>query len=1014
MTGIGNVANGNNGQRPISLRVLGLGVATIALMVGTQSAYAQTTGPVQDAVEGADEIIVTGSRIRRDAVESTVPLVVIDFDQFDEIGTTDLAEALTELPGVEEGISQRNSNNFIQTSGLSTISLRRLGDDRTLALINGKRAVSNSGNADRVSVSTIPAGLVERTEITTGGLSAIYGSDAIAGVVNFMIEDDFTGFETDARYSTPEASGGEEFRLNATYGTEAMDGRAYFLIGGTYRDEKMIMADATRPNSILPISFDDPSFSNNDSFADQPNQPGCRPEPANNDFHCFLGNRSSFTPGGVFEGGDAWNVGGVWFNDRSLQPSDRTGSSDFFSDVDGYNFRPDRTLSGSREILNLGATARYDFTPDLTGSLTALYSSVESNTIGGFQNVSGTTRYGLLDADSVGNISSSHPLIPVEVEETRSGSVSFSRRFVEVGQNQRINERDTIRLMSDLKGSLSDNFDFELYGTYGYFKQEQQNPNEINLARLSAALDVETVSGNIQCSDADRRAEGCVPINIFGENSITADAADYIRYNGFGEQSRTQYSAGGYVTGDLAQFGPHTLQAVFGAEFRREEQSTTGDPDGDSIGGLDGDPTTNDVFQTTLATFPSVLSSYDVVEAFGELKLPLSDNFTAEAAARIANYTTVGTVYSWNLASTWRPTPNLNFRANLAKAQRAPSLTEFFSPARTDSDGLNDPCSGLLADGTGITGISGDGSANADLAIVTANCLSEPGIQAYFADPEQDPDFDPPGSVNGPNSGNPNVREETASTLTLGVGYRPEWFDGLTLVVDYFRINIDDAITSISTQNTVSLCYSASDFPNNRFCDVITRNPETGFITEVINFQENLNEENVEGIDVTLNYEFALPKIPGEFDLRLNYSHYLEDEVVFEGIGGEEITTTSLGEIGSADDEFRATMSYDLDKFRLRYTLLFEEGGVDDPINDPDPSFERYFKTGDEFFHRIYARYDFGADDRYRIYGGVNNIFDNFGPILPSGLDNGSSYNIVSDLGDIVGREFYAGVRVRF
>lgn len=996
-----------------TLKTLTLGVATFALLPIHGAALAQTSSSSPETA-AEDEVIVTGSRIRRDAVESTVPLLTIDFQQFDEIGTTDLAEALTELPGVEEGVAQRNSNNFIQTSGLSTISLRRLGDDRTLALINGKRAVSNSGNADRVSVSTIPAGLVEATDITTGGLSAIYGSDAIAGVVNFRLEDDFTGFEADARYSTPEASGGEEFRLNATYGVETEDGRGYFLLGGTYRDDNMIMADSTRPESILAVEFDDPSFSSNDAFANEPNQPGCRPEPANNDFHCFLGSFSGFTPGGVFEGGDAWNVGGVWFNDQSLQPSDRTGSADFFGDADGYNFRPDRTLSGEREIINIGATGRYDFTPDLTGSLTALFSSVESNTLGGFQNVSGTTRYGLLDANSVGNISSSHPFIPPEVEETRSGSVSFARRFVEVGQNQRINDRDTIRLMGDLTGTLNENFDFELYGTYGYFKQEQQNPNEINLARLSAALDVETVGGVVQCSDADRRAEGCVPINIFGEGSITTQAADYIRYNGFGEQSRTQYSAGGYITGDLIDIGSRTIQAVFGAEFRREEQNTDGDPDGDLIGGLDGDPTTDDVFQTTLATFPSVESSYDVVEAFGELKLPVTDTFTAEVAGRIADYTTVGTVYSWNVASTWRPTPNLNFRANFARAQRAPSLTEFFSPARTDSDGLDDPCSGLLADGTGITGIAGDGAANADLAVVTRNCLSEPGIQAYFANPENDPDFDPPGSVNGPNSGNPNVREETADTITLGFGYRPEWFDGLTLVVDYFRINIEDAITSISTQNTVSLCYSAQDFPNNRFCDVITRNPETGFVTEVINFQENLNEENVEGIDVTVNYEFELPSVPGDFDLRLNYSHYIEDEVLFEGIGGEEIRTSSLGEIGSADDEFRATMSYDLDNFRLRYTLLFEEGGVDDPVNDPDPTFERFFRTGDEFFHRIYARYDFGPDNQYRIYGGVNNIFDNLGPVLPSGLDNGDTRNIVSDLNDLTGREFYAGVRVRF
>ena len=163
-----------------------------------------------------------------------------------------------------------------------------------------------------------------------------------------------------------------------------------------------------------------------------------------------------------------------------------------------------------------------------------------------------------------------------------------------------------------------------------------------------------------------------------------------------------------------------------------------------------------------------------------------------------------------------------------------------------------------------------------------------------------------------------------------------------------------------------------------------------------------------------MDYEFEAPNIPGEWDLSLNYTHYLKDEIIFEGIGGVEILATSLGEIEVAEDEFRASLSYEVDDFRIRYTMIYEQGGVDDLVADPNPSDDRFFELEDETFHRIYARYDFGGDDQYRIYGGVNNIFDNLGPVYPTGTDGGSSLNITSDLNDITGREFYVGARVRF
>ena len=1004
--------------------------ATTALLLPLMHASAFA----QNAPAADDEIVVTGSRIARTNAQSAVPLQVLGGVDFEESGTNDISEALTEIPGISYGVSQRGSNNQIQTAGLTTISLRRLGDNRTLVLLNGKRAVSNSGNSDRVSTSTIPGGLLKRTEVTTGGASAVYGSDAIAGVVNFILEDDFEGFEADVSYSTPEASGGEELEFEASYGTKfGKDDRGYFLISGSYQDEKEILADSTRPKSILAVEFDDPyTPTSSDAFTEEYLRPGCDFTRADGTFdgdrYCLVPSGSSNMPGGVFEG-DAWVTNdGVFVNDQegafAASPASR-GGQDFVSDFDGYNTRPGGTLEGAREITNLAVRSAYDITTSATASVTAMYSKVDSVTKGGFETIGHGETYGLNDDIAIGNMASNHPFIPAVVEETRSGSVSFSRRLVELGENSRINERETLRFLADVKGDFSNGFNYEIFGTYGKFTQEQANPNEVNYYKADRALDIESDgNGGFQCQDAAARADGCVPLNLFGLNSITEAAANYIRYDAFSTQERTQTTFGGHVTGDLMDWKAGTIKFAAGGGYRREAQETVGDPDDPSnLGGLDGDLTTDDVNSTSFSSFPSIKASYEVVEAFGELDIPvIEDLFTLQLAGRVADYDTVGTIFSYNAGGVISPFEGFKLRGQYSRSQRAPTLTDLFSIARTDSDTIAGPCNNLAEDGTGIQALEGTGGADAGtavLATVTANCLATPGIQAYFANPDNrnldgsiDP-FDDDGSIRGPNAGNPNVDVETANTFTFGAVYQPPQIDGLTIIADYFRIEISDVISSISSQDQIDLCYASTDFPTSSFCAPITRNPLTGQVTEIINQVQNLNEELVEGLDVAIEYEWEFGFIPGEFDVDLRYSHYFTEETKFNGLNGE-LTQTFLGEIQNPDNEFRARVGYRINDLRFSYRLSFEQGGVDDINNNPLPTDNQYFRVADQFYHSIYARYSFGEDNRYRIYGGINNIANDLGPLIPTGTSNGSSRNIVSDLARPVGREFYVGAKVRF
>ncbi|WFL77712.1 TonB-dependent receptor [Altererythrobacter arenosus] len=985
------------------------------------------------ATASGTNIVVTGSRIDRTVEESAVPIQVLGAEEIEESGTTDLAEAVLQLPGVSESVSPQGSNNQIQTSGLSTISLRRLGDDRTLVLVNGKRAVSNSGNSDRVSLSTLPAGFVERTEILTGGMSAVYGSDAIAGVANFILEDDFTGISLDTRFSMPEAKGGDEFRFNGLAGTEFADGRGYALLAVEYRDEDEVFADSSRPLTIAALEFDDPEPSTGaNGWTNEINFPGCFG--IDTERHCILPSGTNSIPGGVFEGNDAWFVNGRWFNDQSLAPSDRPAGEDFFADYDVHNFRPGRSNLPERQVFNAAIHATYEFSDAAKFSIIGSYSDVDTIYYTGYETLNDSDTLG--DGTTIGNMASNHPFIPPEVRETylnsagRPTSVDFDRELVELGEQARINDRSTWRVIADVTGSLTDKLDYEVFGTYGHFKQIQDNPNEYNFLHARNALSIESDgAGGFRCRDATDRANGCVPLNIFGAGTISQAAADYIRYNGHGEQTREQITAGGFVKGSLFALPAGDVRFALGVEWRKESQDTHGDPDGDDFAGINGvrdrqDGATRDTpgylpdtdFDlTSLATFPSVSASYTVKEAYAELDVPVFDGMNVQLAARVGDYNTIGTIFSYNAGAVWQASQDILFRAQYSRSQRAPNLTEIFSPPRPDADDLSDPCEGLLPDGTGITAIVGNGADNADLALVAQNCLAEPGIQAFFADPDNagDPFNDGQAGTQGPNAGNPNVKEETADTITAGFAFTPSFIPGLSLVADYYRIKITDAITSISTQDTVSLCYSSADYPNNKFCDVITRNG-AGRITEVINFQENLDTELVEGIDAQLRYRFEPGFIPGRFDLDFRYSHYFKQEVEFEGIGGTIIKASPLGEIGNGEDEFRAQLGYRNGPFRATYTVTMLGGGVDNIEQHGNRGDDRYYKADNQYFHRVYLAYDFGDNEQYRIYGGVNNLFNNFGPFMPTGLDYGSSYNLDTPLNDVLGREFYLGLRARF
>lgn len=962
--------------------------------ITTNSAVPSTDGNILH-----DEVVVTGSRIRRTSNETAAtPVQILTTFDIEASGTIDVGELLTEIPGVDFSINPDSSQTSIQNNGISSIELRRMGGARSLTLIDGRRAVSNSGNGERVSLSSIPAGFIKRIEVTTGGASAIYGTDAIAGVANIILKDDYEGLELDYRHSEADASGEVENTFSLTYGTRFLQGRGYALFGLTYDEESPVLFDETRPEAFSTLEWRAPTLTGEGNFDDERNFGSCDTSGR----FCLNpgGGLSSNLPGGRFEAGDAWNVNGVWFNDQGLTvPDGRPASEDFVTDVDGFNQRTGAWLSPQQERLTLGMKTGLELNSNITGFVDVFYNQSETVNHAVSGTASNTTDIGPLNAlGDIGTMSSGHPFIPPEVEATRRGSVSWNRRFTELGPEIRTNERDTIRASFGLRGDIWETWQWQAHGSYGKFTQDQVQENELNFLNIRHALNIQSDgNGGFECDDADARAAGCVPLNIFGTGSITPEAANYIRYTGVLNQERTQQVWAASLNGELFQAPAGPVRAAFGIENRTDTQETVGDPD-------------NIAELTSLGHVPSITAEISATEIFGELDVPLiTDTLSLQLAARTADYSHVGNVLSYNIGASWQPVDDLRFRAQYSRSQRAPTITETFSPLRADGDTARDACDDLMPDGSGVS--SPVGSDTDFSAIVSANCLAEPSIQGFFADPANAGDpFQAGTSVFAPNGGNLNLKEETADTYTIGAVYTPNFIENLTLIVDYYSISLDDAIGAVETQNVIDLCYTA-DSLNNRFCNLITRDATSGRIVELQNILENLDNVTREGIDFTLNYEVAIPQVPGEFGFRLHGTHYLKDELTFQSLDGVQVNN-ELGEIPNPKDEFRARLRWEYNDFRMAFTTRYRSGGVDD--NTVEPTDNEYFKVGSQAYHDISASYTFRENPRVRLYGGIRNLLNDHGPLVPTGLDHGSIRNVISEINNPIGREFFGGVRIRW
>ena len=1063
--------------------------------------------PDQDEQPAAEEqqIVVVGSRIARDPnIGSPAPVIAIGAEELQQSGTSDVVDVLRDVPALSTSTSAEGSIDGVFSAdigvGQAVLNLRGLGANRTLVLVNGRRHVAGVAGQQAVDVNSIPTALIERVETLTGGASSIYGADAVTGVVNFVLRDDFEGIEANVQSGI--SSEGDAWRINGdlTWGTNFADGRGNITVSGEYAySEELQFGDRafSRDNGIADdaanpalrfqagdISGSTPNFAqffalSNDRFptgflipsaadfiADFEDIFGSTPtltsaelaliDRSTNAPRRFIARDPRFSlssAGGVVApglfgyggfGGDLDNNGtadclqsSVGFNaldpffpnafglaggcavinpDGSVSPYQDGLITGLFNQFGGpgiqNNFNQN-SLTPETERWSVNVNLSYEISSEARLFFEGKFVSNSAE----FQ-AQPNTFYDLL------TIRSDNPYIPVElepyVEELFFGDGAqegfyITRDPADLGPNRDRNEYETMRFVAGVEGDITDHFAYEVSANYGRFEQRAFDNNRVITDRFFAAIDVTTDgAGNPICrSDIDptppattpfgipagdpgfltfNPGDGtCRPANILGGvGAISQDAIDFITTTTTNTFVLEQLVFSMIFTGDTGAFfelpgGPVGFAGGF--EFREEQSTSEFDPlilgilpvttDLGNAGDFVGDATGG--VQNSLVFDPSTLTAnaggeFTVAEVFGELRLPIlanvpfAETLELSAAGRYADYSTSGGNFTWNVNGLYAPSQDILFRATYAQAVRAPNINELFDPAQGAFFRPVDPCD------------VGNLSSAPDPALRQANCT------AFFNSIGFDPTFGGGGygyvdpltaRFSGTQAGNPDLRVETATTWTAGAQLTPSFLPGFVLSVDYYNIEIEDAINNVSAQDIVDNCVDSSTIAN-QFCDLVTRSPNTGGFTFLEQVLLNFARQETSGVEAAARYKFNL----GDHGITLNASGtWVEKLNDFFDPSDLANVDPKLGELQRPEWAGRASITWDwnglsltwgttyLDSMGLRAVEIESVGTTGTDLYSPENG------LADEIFiHDI--SFSFDVNETFDIYGGVNNVFN--------------------------------------
>lgn len=963
-------------------------VALFSITCAASPAFAQATAKDSD-----EEIVVTGSRIARPDFAAPNPVKTITAEDIEQSGETNLLEFLQHVPALvgswDSGFTA-GSAGFIGSTGLQLLNLRNLGVERTLVLVDGRRHVASLPETAAVDIGNIPEDLIDRVEIITGGAGAVYGADAVSGVVNFLTKKNFEGISAHAVSGISQDGTPNDWRVSVTGGHNFGGGRGNIAVSLQASNQGAINgADRHylrhRFYRTMQRNINDPS--------DDPNIP------------------------------DQVPVAGVSFFDSS-----REGGLDI--DFDGV---PDLRPNGEPYIIgtfippffSVGGTGTQlaDYIGDIRAKdrryIANAFLNYEFSDLVHFFAEGKYVRAHSVSAsqptfDYFINIPYDNAFLPASIRDSaiaNDAPVLLNRDNFDLGIRADDIKRDLWRAVAGFKGNLSSTINYEISYTFGQTKVRNLQRNNRFNDRFLAALDAvrDPATGNIVCrSNLDPNDlpfqpfssssfpsgplsftpgpnSGCVPLNLLGEGVASPAAIDWVMTDSLATSKLQQHVVSGFITGSVPGLSlpGGDIGFVVGGEWRKEKSH--------SVPALE-----DQLGQTFGNVILPTKGQFSVKEAFAEVRLPILKDkpffydLELNAAGRISDYTTVGKTWTWNASGIWAPVRDIKFRGTYARAVRAPNIGELFGPASETFLFIDDPCDKInLNNGTSTR---------------AANCatlLSSLGVAnpANFTDPNST-------NISGFNGGNPNLSEETAKSWTAGVVLNPGFIRGLNVSLDWYNIKITNAINTPTAQTVAEHCVDAPDL-NNVFCDSITRQSGGSTPGRIISFivqPQNVAAFRTSGLDFQVAYHFDAANIGlgsklGTFDVRLtgNYLHKLTFVPVLDA-EVENDRGTQYAPKWQANLEIvwhldPVTIDYSFDYWSktLRYSHNTVKG-------DPDIASKANKFYNARHLHNIYVSWDV-EDKKYRFYVGVNNIF-NQKPDL-------ATYYPVNPLG----RFFFAGFK---
>jgi iron complex outermembrane receptor protein len=935
------------------------GAALAAITVGASGAQAQTPVPTSQPTPvtkvSEQDIIVTGSRIRRNPLDQDAPRVYVDQQDIQKTGLNSVNDVLQRLPSSGGGLNSKfnNSGNLGNPpdgggvgAGAAEIDLRYLGSRRVLVLVDGLRYVlgaSASGVPGSTDLNSIPEAAIERIEVLQDGASAIYGSDAIAGVVNIITKERQKGFVASAQ-----ASGywqqGDGFTQNyqLSWGNGG-NGPLSIVLGGNYVKQNGVAA-GDRAISRFPAPYAT---------------------------SCAAGGCSSFLPNGRYIGSIFPNGGDETLISAPTSTPTIANFRDFVSPADRFNFAPYNYLQIPLERYGVFGNLKYELAPDVHFTVKGIWNERKSKNQAaplpfGIGQAAGITP--VLDATTV---DATNPFNPFHVTLDSSNMDLILRRFVEGGPRQFFQTVDTTYGVATLDGKFSfldHDWYWDVNGSYGRNKAKQTMFGNINSDHLRTAL------GPLATCQA---TQGCVPFNLFGgAGSITPAMMDWVTFIQHDSSQQSQWDFTGNVTGSLFDLQGGPLGIAAGVEYRKLS------------GRFDPDPVVAAGFSSDIPAQPT-RGDYSVKEAYAEINapllahLPFAELLELNAAARVSDYSTSGSTTTFKGGANWKPIKDLRLRGSYAEGFRAPSIGELFGTQSRFDQSISDPCSN---DSTAAQNFKNN-------ATVKGNCIAA-GVPANGSYAQANP------QISVLVGGNQNLKPETSKSWIFGGVYSPSFLPGFSVELNHYNIKIKGAIQPVDAAVTLNNCVVSND---PAACALVTR-AGNGQLTQIQGLLGNIAGIRTKGIDANLSYRSRRTQA-GTFGLTWNNTFLKNYDLIIPVTGGTQVISREGTEVGSPAQGFPkwksvGILDWDLAEYGATFT-----GRYVSKLRESDGNV-----MGAKFYTDMQLRWTPAfLNNQFGFAIGANNLFNTRAP----GCNTCDLNNLDPSVYDLPGRYFYARITAK-